>query len=98
MFSSLENIMQTWVNLQNDNTAIPYRASTEYRALQETLHRENSVFITVCTELTWVKEIVILSKKVAILWVCFALKRVISFSAWDKSRNSTDNWRKLENM
>ena len=37
-------------------------------------------------------------KIVAILWICSALQRVISFSAWDKSRDPTANWRKLKDM
>ena len=39
----------------------------------------------------WVKIIVI-------LWICSALQAVLSFSAWEKSRDSTPNSQKLEDM
>ena len=37
-------------------------------------------------------------KIVVILWICSALKAVLSFSAWEKLRDSTPNSQKLENM
>ena len=39
----------------------------------------------------WVKIIVI-------LWICLALQAVLSFSAWEKSQDSTPNSQKLEHM
>ena len=37
-------------------------------------------------------------KIVVILWICSALQAVLSFSAWEKSRDSTPNSQKLEHM
>ena len=37
-------------------------------------------------------------KMVLILWICTALQGVLSFSAWEKSRDSTGNSQKLEDM
>ena len=37
-------------------------------------------------------------KIVVILWICSALQAVLSFSAWEKSRDSTPNSQKLEDM
>ena len=37
-------------------------------------------------------------KIVVILWICSALQAVLSFSAWEKSRDSTRNSQKLEDM
>ena len=37
-------------------------------------------------------------KMIVILWICLALQAVLSFLAWDKSHDSTANWRKLEDM
>ena len=37
-------------------------------------------------------------KLVVILWICLALQAVLSFSAWEKSRDSTPNSQKLEHM
>ena len=39
-----------------------------------------------------------LLKIVVILWVYSALQAVLSFSAWEKSRDSTSNSQKLEDM
>ena len=39
-----------------------------------------------------------LSFWVVILWICSALQAVLSFSAWEKSRDSTPNGQKLEDM
>ena len=36
--------------------------------------------------------------KIVILWICSALQAVLSFSAWEKSRDSTPNSQKLEDM
>ena len=37
-------------------------------------------------------------KMVVILWTCSALQAVLSFSAWEKSRDSTPDSQKLEDM
>ena len=37
-------------------------------------------------------------KKIVILWICSAFQAVPSFSAWEKSRDSTPNCQKLEDM
>ena len=37
-------------------------------------------------------------KIVVILWICSSLQGVLSFSAWEKSRDSTPNSPKLEDM
>jgi hypothetical protein len=37
-------------------------------------------------------------KMIVILWIYSALQAVISFSAWEKSRDSTPNSQKLEDM
>ena len=51
---------------------------------------------TICTQngprlSFWVKIVVV-------LWICSALQAVVSFSAWEKSRDSTPNSKKLEHM
>ena len=37
-------------------------------------------------------------KIVVILWICSALQAVLSLSAWEKSRDSTPNSKKVEDM
>ena len=37
-------------------------------------------------------------KIVVILWICSDLQAVLSFSAWEKSRDSARNRQKLEDM
>ena len=37
-------------------------------------------------------------KIVVILWICPALQAVLFLSAWEKSRDTTPNIQKLENM
>ena len=39
-----------------------------------------------------------LSEKIVILWICSALQAVLAFLAWEKSRDSTLNSPKLEDM
>ena len=44
------------------------------------------------------QKVAIFSENVVILWICSALQAVLSFLAWEKSRDSTPNSQKLEDM
>ena len=58
----------------------------------EKIHKMKIIFTQNDPRLSfWVKIVVI-------LWICPDLQAVHSFSAWEKSRDSTPNSRKLEDM
>ena len=56
------------------------------------IHKMTTIFTQNGLRLSfWVKIVVI-------LWICSALQAVLSFLAWEKSRDSTPNSQKLEDM